>query len=115
MTLFIVGLLCRESSSEDVREGDEPVEVLRSCRCSSSSFKSTASVFGLVGGVSKDDPPTGAGPRPRPTRIRIISLLDRTNERTSARTELTTITSDTVDLLLVFVDVARVQQSAAGA
>jgi hypothetical protein len=68
--------------------------------------------LGLIGGVSRLD--DVLVPKPRPTAIDTINrILHRTKTLTSLWTELSSIASDTVDLLLVFVDAARVEKSVA--
>jgi hypothetical protein len=72
VTLFMEGLLWPESSSEDVRDGDEPADVFRRKRCPSKlvaslvSFMSVQVELGLLGGVSEVG--DVVAPKPRPTR-----------------------------------------------
>ena len=114
------GLLWPESSSDDVRDAVEPADVFRRNRCPSvlvaslMSFVSVQVESGLLGGVSEVG--DVVAPKPRPTRTSGTSC-DRpatpSRPTTSARTELPTIASHAVDLLLVLVDIARVEQCVA--
>ena len=94
-------LVKRESSSDEVREGEEePVEVVRSCR----------KTLGLFGGVSK--PGVIDMAKPRPTEIESVETRRERREtsRTSAWTELSTITRRTEDLFLMFSEISRVEK-----
>lgn len=75
VTLFVK----RKSSSDDAREGeDEPVEVVRSCRC-----VSIRETLGLFGGVSNPGEIDMAKPRPTERNIEKIFHFEKKPMTTS--------------------------------